>query len=94
VAYRPPVRIVEQRVWVRLTTVPESQAAVERELAQLGVPWTYWLSTQRWPGGERKVLDFELVVPRPEGNARNLVDRLRAAGISVAGWMGDVVMLD
>jgi hypothetical protein len=87
------MRMVDQKVWVRLMVLPESQAAVERELALLGVPWTYRVSTQRWPGGERSVLELELVLPRPEGNAWTLVDRLRAAGIWVAGWMGDVVML-
>jgi len=92
-AYGPRMRILDVRMRVRLTTLPEAQSVIEQELAALGVPWTYWPSTQRWPGGERKVLELELYLPRPGAAIWPVVDRMRASGVWLAAWMDEVSAL-
>lgn len=87
------MKLVVKQMVLHLTTVPESQQAVERELAQLGVPWTIWRSHQRWPGGEREVVEVELLLPQPARPAWGLVERLQQAGIWVTARMHDVTPL-
>jgi hypothetical protein len=81
------VKLVAKQMVLRLTTVPESQQQVERELVGLGVPWTTWRANQRWPGGEREVLEVELLLPQPGRSAWGLVERLQQQGVWLVARM-------
>ena len=78
---------------VRLTVLPDAQEAVERELAMIGVPWTTWPATQRWAGGQRPVIELEVLLPRPGTAGWTLGERLQAAGIWFLGRMESQSML-
>jgi len=78
---------------VRLTILPDAQEAVERELAMIGAPWTIWPATQRWPGGQRPVLELEILVARSGAAGYTLGERLQAAGVWFLGRMEPQSML-